>query len=326
MEQNLRVGIVGTGFVARLRAEALGADKRAKLVAVTGFSSEHVQQFAADFNMRSYPDWASMLHEAQLDLVFICTINRDHATIAHTALSLNLHTVVEYPLAYSLEEARLLLQLAEQRQRLLHVEHIELLSGVHLLLQRELPSLGHIFATTYSTITATRPAPNRWTYEPALFGFPLVGAVSRIHRLTHLLGPVTEVSCYLRYEGSNLPERFTSCYCTAHLSFTSGTLATITYAKGESLWRTQRLMEFHGHRGAILIDGEQGVLLRPDGAHPLDVGSRRGLFQQDTRMVLDHLEKGSGLYITAKQILHGLAIALAAQKSSETHEVVRILD
>lgn len=320
----MRVGIVGTGFVARLRAEALGADKRAKLVAVTGFCPDHVQQFATDFNICSYPDWSSMLHEAQLDLVFICTVNRDHATVARTALSLDLHTVVEYPLAHDLEEARLLIQLAEQRQRLLHVEHIELLSGVHLLLQRELPGLGHIFATTYSTITATRPAPNRWTYEPSLFGFPLVGAVSRIHRLTHLLGSVEEVSCQVRYEGSGLPERFNSCYCTAHLSFASGTLATITYAKGEALWRTQRLMEFHGYRGAILIDGEQGILLRPDGAHPLDVGSRRGLFQQDTHMVLDHLEKGSGLYITSEQILHGLAVALAAQKSSETHTVVRI--
>lgn len=320
----MRVGIIGTGFAARLRAEAIQADGRAKLIAVSGRQAERAQQFAGEFGATPYTDWLEMLHASPLDLVFICTINRDHGQITRATLGAGIHGVVEYPLAFDLEEAQSLVSLAQERQRLLHVEHIELLSGVHQLLQREIPSLGEVFSVTYTTINATRPAPDRWTYEPDLFGFPLIGAVSRLHRLIDLFGPIRQVTCQLRYEGPDLPRRFHSCYCVATLGFESGLVGVVTYGKGESLWRSQRSLDVNGHLGALLIDGEQAVLLRPDGAQPMDVGSRRGLFQQDTQMVLEHLLNDHPLYVDADRMLHALAVAAAAQQSAHSGQTITL--
>ena len=42
----IRVGLVGTGFVAKLRAEILQQDGRAKLVAVVGSTPEKTAEFA----------------------------------------------------------------------------------------------------------------------------------------------------------------------------------------------------------------------------------------------------------------------------------------
>lgn len=266
--QTLRVGIIGTGYAARSRAEALRKDEQVQIVAVAGRTPQRSAAFAAEFGATAYSDWSSLFCEQRLDLVFVSTINRDHAAIARAALEAGIHTVVEYPLAFSAAEARSLVQLAAERRLLLHVEHIELLSGVHQLLRRELAGLGKLFAVRYITLTATHPAPDRWTYRPDLFGFPLTGAVSRIHRLVDLLGKVERVSCQLRYDGPDLPHRYSSCYCTAQLSFANGLLAVLTYGKGDSLWCSQRLLEFHGQRGGLLINGEEATLLRPGSAHP----------------------------------------------------------
>lgn len=322
----MRVGIIGTGYAARSRAEALRKDGQVEIVAVVGRSPERSATFAAEFGAVAYFDWSSLFREQRLDLVFVSTINRDHGAIARAALEAGIHTVVEYPLALSLAEARSLVQLAAERRLLLHVEHIELLSGIHLLLRRELEGLGKLFAVRYITLTATHPAPDRWTYWPELFGFPLMGAVSRIHRLVDLLGKVERVSCQLRYDGPDLPQRYSSCYCTAQLSFANGLLAVLTYGKGDSLWCSQRLLEFHGQRGGLLINGEEAMLLRAGSAHPLETGSRHGLFEQDTRMVLDHLRQGRALYINTENMLHALAVAEAAERSAQTQQVVHVQD
>lgn len=320
----MRVGIIGTGFAARLRAEALRDDGRATLVGVAGHRFGHVQAFGTEFGADPYASWTDLLHEAKLDLVFVCGVNRDHGSMTRAALNLGLHVVVEYPLSLDGKDAVSLHKLAGERRHLLHVEHIELLSGVHGLLQREVPGLGEIFAVSYCTLTACRPAPDRWTYSPELFGFPLVGAVSRIHRLVDLFGLVTAVSCQTVFDGPHLPERYASCYCVAQLRFACGIQATVTYGKGESIWRSQRTMEVHGLRGGILIDDEQAVLMRPDGAHALDVGSRRGLFYQDTQMVLEHLFHDQPLYGDPDKMLHALAVALAAQESAKIQQWVSL--
>ncbi|MGK7910069.1 MAG: Gfo/Idh/MocA family protein [Synechococcus sp.] len=320
----MRVGIVGTGFAARLRAEALLRDSRCQLVAVAGRTPERVQDFAENFGAKGFPSVESLLSGVELDLVFVSTVNCDHASAAQQALEAGKHTVVEYPIAFDLAQARSLLSLAHCQQKLLHVEHIELLSGIHLTLREEVPSLGRIGYVQYSTIAAARPAPKRWSYNPSLFGFPLVGAISRVHRLVDLFGPVEHVSCQLRYDGPNLPTMFTSCVCSAQLAFTSGAIADLIYAKGENLWRSRRTIEVHGSHGSVQLGGGQNVVIRADGTRSVSVGSRRGLFYRDTHEVIQHILEGDSIYVATSDCLHSLEVALAAQTAAQTGQTVRL--
>ena len=58
------------------------------------------------------------------------------------ALEADKHVVVEYPLSLDLAQAEALIALADERQRLLHVEHIELLGGLHYATKEHLPRIG----------------------------------------------------------------------------------------------------------------------------------------------------------------------------------------
>lgn len=307
-----------------MRAEALRDDERADLVAVAGHTKDKATQFGTDFQVAILQDWPTLIHSPRIDVVFICTVNRDHATVAKVALEAGKHVVVEYPLALQLDAAVQLIELAERKQRLLHVEHIELLSGIHALIRQELPGLGKVFHASYTTMKAVRPAPARWTYDPSLFGFPLIGAQSRLHRLVDLFGPVERVACQLHYETVGQSDRYLSCMCNAQLDFTSGTTATVTYGKGESVWQSQRKFELHAQNGGLLVDGDRADLIRADRAYPMKTGARRGLFYQDTRCVMDYLCEGSPLYVSARESLHSLSVAIAAAEAAKTRQVVSL--
>ncbi|UBF25322.1 Gfo/Idh/MocA family oxidoreductase [Kovacikia minuta CCNUW1] len=321
----LRVGLVGTGYAAKLRAEALRSHPQAKLIAVAGHTPESTQEFSQIYGGQAVHSWGELIRDFSLDLLIICTINRDHGVIARMALEAGIHVVVEYPLALALSEAEALIALAKSRNKLLHVEHIELMGGIHQALKATLPKIGKVFYARYVTVKPERPAPQRWTYDPDLFGFPLIGALSRLHRLTDLFGKVSTVNCQTQFwQPESSSPFYAACLCTAQLRFQSGLLAEVTYGKGETLWRSKRRFEVQGEQGAVILDGDQGMLVQANGDHSIEVKGRRGLFAKDTALVLDHLLNGDPLYVTPEESLYTLKVADAARRSADTGQTIEV--
>lgn len=325
----VRVGLVGTGFVARLRADAIQGMASARLVAVAGHTTAETAAFAEQYNATALAHWQDLVTYADLDVIMVCHVNSGHHTVVEAALEANLHVVVEYPLALNAEQAQLLLALAQAKQRLLHVEHIELLGGTHRALKANLAAVGLPFYARYCTLAPRRPASLTWTYCPHLFGFPLVGALSRLHRLIDCFGPVARVYCQNHYSGlTQSPEGmacYTTCLCTAQLTFASGLIAEVVYGKGEALWEPTRRLEVTGSEGYLCFEGDRGTITNAQGTRPLEVGSRRGLFAADTAQVIDHLLTGQTLYCTPEASLYTLQVAIAAQRSAAIGQVVEVV-
>jgi len=319
----LQVGLVGTGYVAKLRADILQADDRAQIAYVTGHHPEKVEAFSQTYGAQSVEAWQDLVEKPELDLVIITAVNRDHGAIAHAALRAGKHVVVEYPLSLDLAEAEALLPLAKAQGKMLHVEHIELLSGIHKAVKATLPAIATPFYVRYNSLAPQSPAPHKWTYQPDLFGFPFIGALSRISRLTNLFGQVTTVTGQSRFwDGAD--GFYRTCVCTAQLRFASDLIADIVYGKGEAIWKADRTLEIRGDRGAIAIDGEQGTLIQAAQTTAIDMGSRRGLFVQDMTMVLDHLTTGVPLYVTPEESLYALRVADAVRRAAETGEAIGV--
>lgn len=312
----VRVGLVGTGYAAKLRAQALTNDDRTDLAVVVGNVPSKTEAFARDFQCKVVNSPSLLIEEEDIDLVVISNVNSEHGHLARAALKADKHVVVEYPMSLDLAEASELVNLAKSRNKLLHVEHIELLGGLHQALKQHLSQVGKVFYVRYSTIKPENPAPRKWTHNHQLFGFPLMGALSRVHRLTNLFGEVTAVNCHHRLWARD-EEFYQSCFCTTQLNFTSGLLAELIYAKGETMWEAERKFEVHGKNGGLIFNSQEGVLIDVEKATPIEVGSRRGLFVKDTTMVLDYLFDGTPLYVTPRESLYALKVADAARRSHE---------
>lgn len=325
----IRVGIVGTGYAAKMRAQTLQADRRSDLVAVAGHSLEKTQEFALNYGAEALSNWQDLVERSDLDLAIVCTVNRDHGVITRAALNSGKHVVVEYPLCLDATEAAELIALAAAGGKLLHVEHIELLGGLHQAFKQSLLAIGNPFYLRYATIAPKRPAQTDWKYNRKLFGFPLTGALSRLHRLTDALGKVATVSCQVRYWPVT-EDDYSACLCTGQLRFTNGAIADIIYGKGETFWQAERKLEVHGDQGTLIFERDaavqplrdRGFLVRGEETIPIEVASRRGLFAKDTGMVLDHLIAGTPLYLSSEASLYSLKIASAAQISAATGRIV----
>lgn len=319
----LNAAIVGTGFAARKRAEALQADPRANLVAVTGHTLSHTEAFSHTFGVKAIDSPKALLAMPEVDLVFVCTVNRDHGAIAQAALRAQKHVCVEYPLALDPSQADNLVQLAKAQQRLLHVEHIELLGGLHRTIRQTLGQIGEPFFVRYTTVVPQHPAPQRWTYHHDLFGFPFSAALSRIHRLTDLFGKVGTVSCQTRFWDTS-EGYYRSCLAQAQLRFQNGVIAEVTYGKGETFWQRERNFEIHGERGSLIFIADEGTLIKGENTSPIAVEPRRGLFAKETALLLDHLIDRQPLYVKAEASLYALSVAEAARRSSVTGETIQL--
>jgi biliverdin reductase len=330
MTQPIRVGIVGTGYAAKLRVETFQDDRRAKVVAVAGQDEARTTAFCQPYGISPLATWGELVHHPDLDLVVICTVNHLHGAIARMALQAGKHVVVEYPLSLDIAEAEELVTLAKTQGRLLHIEQIDQLSGVHSAIAHHLSQIGQPLYVRYSSLNPQRPAPRKWTYQAERFGFPLVGALSRVHRLTALFGTVAQVSGQVQYWSNasatyphTMGESFYhTCLCAGQLQFTSGLRAEVIYGKGESIWTAERRLDIHGEWGMIRFDGTEGQLITAEGDRPLDGGGRRGLFAQDTQSVLNHLTDGTPLYVEAQSSLYALRVAIAIRQAAEQQQVV----
>lgn len=321
----LKIGIVGTGYAAKKRAEAIALDERATLVSVTGSNSERTQEFADNFAISAVDSWQTLVNEPELDLVFVCTVNREHGAIANAALQSGKHVVVEYPLALNYAKAARIIDEAAQKQKLLHVEHIEILGGLHQAIKEHLPEIGKVFYARYTTIAPQRNVTRDWKYHREMFGFPLHAALSRIHRLTNLFGEVERVYCHNRYWDIEDTDYFTACLCKAQLNFTNGVVADIVYGKGDVFWWGHRTFEIQGDRGTLLFEGEKGTLIRDKEKTPISVTSRRGLFAKDTTMVLDYLCEEKSLYIQPSASLYATEVADAACQSASINKSIKLI-
>ncbi|MBL1209351.1 Gfo/Idh/MocA family oxidoreductase [Geminocystis sp. GBBB08] len=320
----IKVGLVGTGYAAQRRAEAFQDSSLSELMAVVGNSVENTQSFCDTYKVNFVGSWQELVNDSSLDLICICNVNRDHGSIVKAALLADKHVIVEYPLTVNPLEAGDLIDLAQQKQKLLHIEHIELLGGVHQALKKHLSDIGTPFLARYSTILSKTKVIPHWTYNYDYYGFPFIAAVSRINRFTDLFGEVDSVNCNARFWDASETGYFSSCWCQAQLSFKNEMMVNLTYGKGEKFKTSDRTLEIYGDEGTILFEGEKGKIIRGEEEITIEVGSRRGLFTLDTQIVLEHLTTGKPLYIKNTASAYSLKVAGATLQSYKNQQIIKL--
>lgn len=312
----IRVGIVGTGYAAQRRAEAFGADGRSPVIAVSGHRESSTASFAQKYGIEAVVDWQGLVARPDIDLVVVCNINREHGAIARAALEAGKHVVVEYPLALEPDTAAKLIRLASVKGLLLHVEHIELLGALHQKIREYLPQLGQIFYARYLTLAPKRHALPHWTYHHGDYGFPLIAALSRVNRLLNLFGEVMQVTGEANFQAADLNGYYHSCLCSAQLKFQGGTVGHLVYGKGTAVIQGDRRFTIYGDRGTLEFLGNQGTFTQGKTVETIELGSRQGVFKQDTAAVLDYLTHAKPLYIQPEQSLYALQIADQIRQSA----------
>jgi predicted dehydrogenase/nucleoside-diphosphate-sugar epimerase len=134
----VRVGLVGTGYIAEFHARALRRIGGVQLVAVADQSRLRAEAFARTWGIEGvFGSLAEMLVSARLDAVHILTPPDTHADVARQALEADVHVLVEKPLDVRPDQARALCELAEKRCLALGVGHNFLFAAPYVRLRED---------------------------------------------------------------------------------------------------------------------------------------------------------------------------------------------
>lgn len=124
------VGVVGYGYwgpnLVRNFAEIPGA----RVVAVADLDPERLDRVRDRYpSVRVTTDATQMINSPDIDAVIVATPVKSHFHLALAALRAGKHVLLEKPIASTSEEAMVLIREAEQRKRVLMVDHTFVYSG-----------------------------------------------------------------------------------------------------------------------------------------------------------------------------------------------------
>jgi predicted dehydrogenase len=116
--QLLRAAVIGTGFVGPFHVDAVRRGGYGEVVAIAGSDERRTLARAATLGVaRGTTDIQSILDDASIDVIHVCTPNPTHVELATAVLEAGKHLVVEKPVALDSRAARDLAELARRRAR-----------------------------------------------------------------------------------------------------------------------------------------------------------------------------------------------------------------
>jgi predicted dehydrogenase len=126
----VNVGIIGYGYWGPNLVRNFFATKNCAVRAVADPRPERLQQLAKVFpGIAGVADADELLYDPDLDGLVIATPVSTHFSLARKALAAGKHVLLEKPMASSVAEAEILINLAEQKNVLLMVDHTFLYTG-----------------------------------------------------------------------------------------------------------------------------------------------------------------------------------------------------
>jgi len=146
----LRVGLAGLGSMGRNHLRHLASREGCILAAVADPEPSLVADAVARTGAAGFGDALEMVGQADLDALVVATPTTSHAALAHAAIERGLATLVEKPLAATVEEGIGLVDAARARGVPLQVGHVERFNPAVLELGRRIEKgwLGTLYSIT----------------------------------------------------------------------------------------------------------------------------------------------------------------------------------
>ncbi len=120
---DLRVGVIGVGYLGQFHAEKYAQMPNVKLTGVVDRNINRARDVAKRYFTNAYADYHELF--GQVDAVSIAVSTSSHFNISKECLENNIDVLIEKPITTTIEEADELIQCAEARRLIIQVGHLE---------------------------------------------------------------------------------------------------------------------------------------------------------------------------------------------------------
>lgn len=226
-QSKIRVAVVGAGKMGTHHARALSKAEGVELVGVCDTNVWKAQLAAWQSNTVAVRDYKDVL--SRVDAVIVAVPTPLHYEVGKAVLGAGAHCLIEKPLASSVDEAKELLALSEEKGLVLQVGHIERFNPAVL------EAVQHIRDPRYITVERLGP------YDPRMSHIGVVMDLM-IHDLDILLTLVGSEVESIEALGANLFAKHEDI-ANVRVRFKTGCVADLT-ASRISLTKSRKLRAF----------------------------------------------------------------------------------
>ena len=121
--KNIRVGVIGVGYLGRFHAHKYAALPEVTMVGVADPDAKQAAKVAAECGCQSFADYHQLL--PLVDAVSIAVPTSLHCLVAGECLDRGIDVLLEKPMTVTLEEADLLIDKARAGKLILQIGHLE---------------------------------------------------------------------------------------------------------------------------------------------------------------------------------------------------------
>lgn len=316
----LKVGVVGAGNIGRTHLKAYRA-AGALPVAVTDAVPSAADAAAAEFDLTAYPDVATMLRDADLDAVSICTPPAGHSEAAVLALEAGVPVLCEKPMGRTVAECETMIAAARRTSTLLTVGHCHRFQP-EIEMMRSLIDQGRIGTVLTFRNRFSGPldrVESRWFSRPEIAGGGTLmdTSVHSVDIFRYLLGEIDQVVAVTATTATDRgPALDVEDSSVLAVRSVEGVLGVI-----EASWRTapgEALVSVSGTQGRLDFDYNTSALSlsSPDGSVATIEVPPGHRFVRQARSFLDAIQNGTPQRVSAEDGERAIAVLTQAYASA----------
>ena len=123
----IKVGVLGVGKMGEYHVGILSENRDVDLKGISDISEERGRVISERYEVPFFLDFHQMLK--QVDVVMVAVPTKLHHQIGMEVLNAGIHVLLEKPCSDNLEHARELFNLADSKNLILHIGHVERFNG-----------------------------------------------------------------------------------------------------------------------------------------------------------------------------------------------------
>ena len=307
-ERKLKVAAIGVGSLGRHHSRnyaEFATEGRVEFVGVCDTDPTTCERVSAEHKCAAFADWSELFDK--VDAVSIATPTETHAEIACAFLEKGIHTLVEKPIAITLQEADRMIAAADASGAKLMIGQLERYNPAMVALRP------HVESPLYFEIHRVSPFPNRSLDVDVVLDV----MIHDLDAVQWMVGTDVKVSDIRAVGIPVISDKVDAA--NARIEFENGTVANITASRiGTEKIRKTR---FYQRNAYVVLDYATKFAsltsLNPNASHPLEGISIRRLEIDDVEPLraeisafLNSIEKGTPPPITGQDGRRALALAV----------------
>lgn len=331
----LHIGVIGLGFMGQVHLENYAKMEGVQIQGVADLIEDKVDRLATQHRCQGFKSAEELIADRAINVVDICTPTPTHRDLALLAAQNRKHIICEKPIARQITEAQEMVQTAKEQGVKLLIGHVVRFFPEYIKL-RELVLAGEIgtpgIVRTFRGGASPIPQAS-WYGNPEESGGLIVDML--IHDFDWLRWTFGEVEHVYARGLSLQPLKEGQDLALVILRFKSGLLAHVegSWSYPSTFPFTTRV-EIAGNKGLLHYDSQESAPLHifreaigeGIGIRAPESPLAKNPYFSELKYFIKCIQRHEFPIIGAQDAIEALRIALAALKSLETNQTVRVGD